>query len=272
MEVVLLAALVLGGIGLIFGISLAFAGKKFAVQIDPELSKILEALPGTNCGACGYPGCEGLAQAIIEGKAPYTSCVAGGEKVARDIAKVLGLDGEATLAKKIAFLTCQGGREITTKRFIYRGIETCRASDLTQGGEKGCPNGCLGYGDCVRICPFDAIHMGEDELPKIDPIKCTGCGVCVKECPKKVLTLLPVNTPLLLGCKTVLSGPDARQVCSKACIGCGICARVCPTGAIKMLGRLPVINYELCDVCGICVEKCPTKALILLKKEVLIIK
>ncbi|MEN2983484.1 MAG: RnfABCDGE type electron transport complex subunit B [Dictyoglomaceae bacterium] len=267
MNIVLLASLVLGGIGLVFGSTLAFAGKKFAVEIDPRLSEILKVLPGTNCGACGYPGCEGLAQAIIEGKAKSTGCVAGGEKVAKEVAKVLGLEEEITITKNIAFLNCQGGKEIAVNRFIYKGIKTCRASHLTQGGEKGCPNGCIGYGDCVMVCPFSAIYMGEDGLPKVDSTKCTGCGLCVKECPRGILTLLPINIPLLLGCKTILPGPDARQVCSRACIGCGICTRVCPKGAITMQGRLPVINYELCDGCGICVEKCPTKALILLKTK-----
>jgi len=265
MEVVLLAVLVLGGIGLIFGSSLAFAGKKFKVEVDPRLTEILKALPGSNCGACGYPGCEGLAQAILEGKVSATGCVAGGEKVAKEIAKILGLEEKISIVKNIAFLNCQGGKGITVERFIYKGIETCRAVDLVQGGPKGCTNGCLGYGDCVLVCPFSAIYMGEDRLPRIIPEKCTGCGLCVKECPRGILTLLPVNIPLLLGCKTVLPGPDARSVCSKACIGCGICARVCPKNAITMQGRLPVINYELCDGCGVCVEKCPTKALILLK-------
>ncbi|PMQ02091.1 MAG: electron transporter RnfB [Dictyoglomus sp. NZ13-RE01] len=266
MNVVVLSMIVLGGIGLIFGSSLAYAGKKFAVKVDPRVEEVLKVLPGSNCGACGYPGCEGLANAIVEGKAPVTGCVAGGEKVAKAVARIMGIKEDITVVKNVAFLTCQGGKDIAKERFIYEGIKTCKAVDLVQGGPKGCINGCLGFGDCVEACPFSAISMGEDGLPHIDVEKCTGCGLCVKACPRGVLTLLPVNIPLLLGCKTTLPGPDARQVCSKACIGCGICEKSCPKGAIKMQGRLPVIDYNLCDGCGICVEKCPTKALILLKK------
>jgi|YelNatPaOPRAMG01_1025707.scaffolds.fasta_scaffold00426_24 Na+-translocating ferredoxin:NAD+ oxidoreductase RNF subunit RnfB len=265
MGLVLTTILVLGGIGFLFGAGLAIAGERFKVEIDPRVSEILSVLPGGNCGACGYTGCEACATAIVEGRAPITACVVGGEKVAKEIARIMGVNEEISLVKQVSFLKCQGGKGIAQEKFIYKGVETCKAANLVQGGYKGCPTGCLGYGDCVRACPFDAIHMGDDGLPKIDVDKCTGCGLCVKACPRGILTLLPVNIPLLLGCKSELPGPDARKVCSHACIGCGICERVCPKGAIKMDGRFPVINYDLCDGCGICVEKCPTKALILLK-------
>lgn len=266
MSLVLIAAIVLGGIGLVFGIGLAVAGERFKVEVDPRLSQIMEVLPGSNCGACGYPGCEGCAKAILEGKAPYTACVVGGESVAKNIARVLGVNEDINIIKNVAFLKCQGGKGIVQEKFIYKGIETCKAANIVQNGPKGCPTGCLGFGDCERICPFDAIHIGDNGLPKIDIEKCTGCGLCVKTCPKGILTLLPVNIPLLLGCKSELPGPEARKVCNHACIGCGVCEKVCPKGAIKMDGRFPVIDYELCDGCGICVEKCPTKALILLKR------
>lgn len=266
MGLVFISLMVLGLIGLLFGIGLAIAGEKLKVETDPRIEKILNVLPGANCGACGYPGCEGFAKAVVEGIAPYTGCVAGGEKVAKGIAEVLGLNENITITKNVSFLTCQGGRGIAQDRYIYKGVDTCKAANMVQAGYKGCTTGCLGFGDCVKVCPFDAIYMGEDGLPKIDIEKCTGCGLCVKACPRGILTLLPINIPLLLGCRSELPGPEARKVCSKACIGCGICEKVCPKGAIKMDGRFPVIDYNLCDGCGICVEKCPTKALILLKK------
>ncbi len=266
MGLVLISTILLGTIGLLFGVGLAIAGEKFKVEVDPRITEILNVLPGANCGACGYPGCEGFAKAVVEGRAPYTSCVVGGEKVAKYVAKILGIDENVAIVKNVAFLTCQGGKGIAQEKYIYKGVDACKAANLVQGGYKGCPTGCLGFGDCVKVCPFNAIHMGEDGLPKIDMEKCTGCGLCVKTCPRGILTLLPVDIPLLLGCKSELPSPEARKVCSKACIGCGICEKVCPKGAIKMDGRFPVIDYNLCDGCGICVEKCPTKALILLKR------
>lgn len=266
MGLIITSALVLGSMGLIFGVGLAIAGRKFEVEIDPRLAEILSALPGSNCGACGYSGCESCAQAILEGKAPVTACVAGGEKTAQNVAQILDVKNIRTVVKNVAFLTCQGAKGIAQDKFIYYGLETCKIANLIQGGYKACPTGCLIFGDCVEACVFDAIHIGSDGLPKIDMEKCTGCGLCVKACPRGVLSLFSVDIPLLLGCKSALPGPDARKVCDRACIACGICEKACPTGAIKMDGRFPVIDYSLCNSCGICVEKCPTKSLILLKQ------
>lgn len=258
---VLTAILSVGGLGLIFGVGLALAAKRFAVRVDPRVEEILEALPGANCGACGYAGCLGFAQAVVEGKAPVDGCMPGGAAVARELGKIMGEEvGEGI--KKTAFVQCRGGRDKAKQKFSYQGLENCGAASLISGGPKACRYGCLGFGDCVKVCPFDAIRMGEDGIPVVDDEKCTGCGLCVQACPRRIITLLPTSQKVFVGCISKDKGGLVRKTCTVGCIGCGICAKKCPSEAITIEDNYAWFDYDKCINCGICAYVCPTKAIV----------
>lgn len=253
--------LILGGMGLVFGVALAVAAKLLAVEHDPKVDMILGVLPGANCGACGYPGCNGLAKAISEEKAPCGSCLVGGSSVAAKIAEIMGVALEAGDGPKFSRLMCAGGKGIAKDIAEYKGIDTCAAANAVSGGFKACSYGCLGIGSCVRECPFDAMYMGEDGLPKIDDSKCTGCGKCVSICPRKLLALRSAEEPVNVVCCSKAPIPKSKQDCSAVCIGCQICVKNCPTSAISMNGTVAVIDNSKCTKCGICVQKCPVKCI-----------
>jgi len=254
---VIYPALYIGGIGFVLAVILAVASRVFEVSVDERVQKVEEVLPGANCGACGYPGCSGFAQAVVNGEAPINGCIPGGEKVATQIAEILGQKVEK-VEKKVARLKCYGGSKARDVAQYY-GVQDCRAAMLVFSAGKECPYGCLGLGTCVQVCPFGAIEMGEDKLPRIDIEKCTGCGVCVRECPKGVLELVPLSKPVFVGCSSKDIGKVVRDYCEAGCVACRICEKVCPVGAIKVENNVAVINYELCISCGLCVEKCPRK-------------
>lgn len=254
----------LGGLSLVFAIILAVAFKKLAVKVSEEERKIKELLPGANCGACGFPGCEAYAKALAEKTGEYAPnlCTVGGSETAQEIGKILGIEVAET-EPKVCVLRCMGGRDEAVERFEYVGPGDCRSNHILLGGNKACPYGCLGGGHCVSVCPFKAIRMGPDHLPVIDSEKCTACGICVKECPKQVLELIPRSQLIYVACKSLDKGKAVKNVCKVGCIGCNMCVKVCPyEGAIAMDGNLPVMNYEKCTSCGICHNKCPTKSFI----------
>ncbi len=254
----------LGGLSLLFGIILAIANTRLAVQVSEEERKIRELLPGANCGACGFPGCEAYAKALAEKTGEYAPnlCTVGGSETAKEIGKILGIEVEET-EPKMCVLRCKGGKDEAVERFEYVGPGDCRSNYILLGGNKACAYGCLGGGHCVSVCPFKAIKMGSDHLPKIDPGKCTACGICVKECPRQVLELIPKSQLVYLACKSLDKGKAVKNVCKVGCIGCTMCVKVCPyEGAIAMDRNLPVMNYEKCTSCGICHNKCPTKSFI----------
>ena len=267
MTEILIPIITMGALGLFFAVGLAFAYKKFRVQVDPRLENVAEALPQANCGGCGFPGCQALAEAMVNGKASPESCPVGGKDVARRIAEILGVDvGE--VVTKIARVHCRGTLKAAGPRGNYQGIPSCLAAHLL-GGNKQCQYGCLGLGDCVRACPFEAMAMKEDGLPVVFENKCTGCGNCVEACPRNIMELHPAAQGVLVFCRSLDRGPIARKVCDNACIACGICARdfpqavvmenflarivddtkfpaerlsdlgKCPTGAIGQIERIP---------------------------------
>ncbi len=247
----------LGLIGLIFGLILATAAKIFAVETDPKIEEIKNIVPGANCGACGYAGCAKFAEAVVHGDVEPGGCIPGGEDVTNEIGRVLGIEvsGEAS---PIATVFCIGDIYKTTDRFIYDGVKDCAISERMYGGHKGCAYGCLGFGNCARVCPFDAIRMGTHGLPIIDVEKCTGCGLCVKECPRDLIQLLPPgNNGHLALCTSQDRGKAVSKVCEVGCIACKACVKACPVDAIEMEGKLAVINLEKCDDCGDCFEACP---------------
>ncbi len=258
-NLLLTAILLLGGLGFLMGILLSFAHSKLRVEINAKVAQIRDYVPGANCGACGFPGCEAFAEAVAKGEADPFGCPVSDEDVRGRIAEIMGVKPEAK-ESKVAVLRCQGGKEECQRRFLYDGEKDCRTVSLLFSGDKECVYACVGYGHCVKVCPFGAIRMTENLLPEIDEDKCTGCGICVAECPKKVLFLIPRSKLVYLACVSRDKGRQVRDVCAVGCFACGICIKVCPEKALKMENNLPEMDYTLCTDCGICVHKCPTRS------------
>ena len=256
---VLFPAIMLGGLGIIFGLMLAFAAKKFAVKIDDRVSRVREHLSGANCGACGYPGCDGYAAAVVAGKAPCDLCRPAGSGAAKEIGKIMGVEVPDSEPYK-AYPRCNGSIGNTKETFDYDGIQTCAAANLFAGGFKSCRFACLGLGDCVKACQFDAIHI-KDGIPTVDVDKCVGCGACAKACPKNVISVIPAELPVVLSCRNADLGKNVRDVCTRGCISCHKCERTCEHGAITFENNLPSFNMEKCVKCGKCADACPTKCI-----------
>lgn len=251
----------LAGLGTVFGIGIAFAAKKFAVQIDPRVEKVKDYLAHAHCGACGYAGCEQYAEAVVKNPdvAPNL-CTPSGSKNQEMVALITGKKAEIR-EPQFARIMCQGSGSKSRKKFIYEGVIDCRAAVLAGGGDKACAYGCLGYGTCTRVCPFDALHMGDDGLPIVDIKKCTGCRKCEQACPKKVIEVLPGSKMVLVSCHSRDKGGDTKKNCDPGCIACGICVKVCPFDAPSVQNNFSRIDINKCKVCGLCVTKCPTKAI-----------
>lgn len=255
------AALIVGLIGIFVGLFLGVAGIKFKVVVDEKEEAVLACLPGNNCGGCGYAGCSGLAAAIAKGEAPVNACPVGGESVGEKIAAIMGVAAEKT-EKKVAYVHCKGDCEKANKDYDYYGIEDCRMlSFVPNGGPKSCNSGCLGFGTCAKICPFDAIHV-ENGIAVVDKEKCKACGKCVEVCPKHLISLVPYTAKEIVACSSTDKGPVTMKACQVGCIGCGICVKNCPKEAIKVENFHAIIDQEKCVGCGICEQKCPKKAIV----------
>ncbi len=251
----------LGGLGLLFAIGLGYASKKFAVEVDPKITDIRDALPGANCGACGFPGCDGFSNAVAEGTAPVDGCPVGGQEVANIIGQIMGVE-VTDMARMVAKVICNGDNEKCKTKFEYHGIEDCiAASMIGGGGDKTCDYSCLGFGTCVKACQFDAIEITENRIAKINPDKCTACGKCIEVCPKHVIDMVPYGQDVVIACNNKETGKLVRAKCDVGCIGCKICVKACPFEAINFADNLAFIDYEKCTQCYICVEKCPTGAI-----------
>lgn len=257
---ILLAAGLIGAMGLIFGVLLAVVSRIFAVKEDPRKALVREALPGANCGGCGFAGCDAYAQAVAEGKADVSLCGVAGPKGAAKIAEIMGQNA-VPKDRKVAFVRCNGSLDKCKIRFEYEGIKTCRAANVAGTGDKACQYACLGYGDCVASCKFDAIKVLDGRLVVIDPDKCTACGACINTCPRSVIQMVPEKHAVVRTCSAMEKGKVVRDNCTAGCIGCGKCARTCKFGAITMVNDLPVIDYEKCVGCMQCADGCPTGAL-----------
>jgi electron transport complex protein RnfB len=258
---VYLTLIVLAGLGIVFGVALALIASRFVVKVDPKVEQVRETLPGANCGACGFAGCMGYAEAVVGNPDVAVSlCAPGKSSVAEKIAMITGKKAEK-VDPKIARVFCQGGASLTQRKFIYTGVQDCTAAVLAAGGDKSCEYGCLGYATCMRACPFDAITMSADNLPFINPEKCTACGKCVAACPKQVIELGLASKAVVISCHSRDKGVDVKKKCQVGCIACGICVRTCPVDAIKIDNNLARIDHNKCIVCGLCVKKCPTSAI-----------
>ncbi len=267
MTELLIPILTMTALGFLFSTGLVLAYKRLRVEEDPKIEKVSEALPQANCGACGFSGCRAFAEAVVKGDAEANGCPVGGSETAQNVATILGVKAGEVIPK-VARVHCRGTHQAAKDRGLYLGIATCFASHLV-GGNKQCSFGCMGHGDCVRACQFDAMHMGEEGLPIIDEDKCTACGKCVDACPRNILELHPLSQNILVFCRSKDRGPTARKVCKNACIACGICVRACPE-AIVLEDNLAVItDYKKIDPAKIPeIEKCPTDSIGRLREEV----
>lgn len=257
---IIMAAVIVGGVGLIIGLFLGFSGEKFKVEADERETAVRAELPGNNCGGCGYPGCDGLAAAIVKGEAPVNGCPVGGAAVAEKIGAIMGAEVTETV-RMTAFVKCNGDCDKSTKAYDYNGVQDCSVVSFMQnGGDKTCTYGCLGYGTCKKACPFGAIDI-VNGIAKVDEEKCKACGKCVVACPRQLIELVPYDSDIRVSCSSRDKGIDVKKACTAGCIGCSICQRDCPLDAIKVENFLAHIDYDVCVGCGLCERKCPGKCI-----------
>ena len=266
MNLILIAVISLGAIGLVSAVILYVASKKFAVYEDPRIAKVAEVLPQANCGGCGYPGCSGFAAACVKaGSLEGKLCPVGGQPTMEKVAAILGLEAAAS-EPKVAVVRCNGTCEHRPRITKYDGVQSCAIANATYGGETGCSFGCLGCGDCEDACNFDAIHINpETGIPEVDESKCTACGACSKACPRNIIEIRPKgknNRRVVVSCVNKDKGAVARKACTSACIGCGKCVKVCPFEAITLENNLAYIDPTKCKSCRKCEMECPQGAII----------
>jgi Na+-translocating ferredoxin:NAD+ oxidoreductase RNF subunit RnfB len=255
MEPVLTAIITVGAIGLLAGIILGVTAKIFYVHVDPRIGQVADILPGANCGGCGYAGCTDLAAAIVQGNAPANGCKAASDELAQEIASMLGISVDKQ-ERQVAQIFCQGNATAAGRKFVYMGIQDCRAAQEVSGGDKSCRYGCLGLGTCVRACFFGALQMGPNGLPVVDTELCTGCGSCAQICPRHIPRLIPVSQKAATFCSSHDVGRAVKEVCTVGCLGDGLCKKVCPENAVTIDKFLSVVDPVKCTGCGLCFEKC----------------
>ncbi len=257
---VMVATAIVAGVGLFIGLFLGFAAKTFEVKQDEREILVRELLPGANCGGCGYPGCDGLAAAITKGEAPANACPVANKQAHKQIAEVMGTSVEDT-EKKVAFVKCVGTCDKTEVKYEYYGVQDCNKAAVIPGkGNKKCSYGCMGFGSCVRVCAFDAIHI-VNGIAVVDKEKCTGCSTCTAQCPNKLIEMVPAAARTLVGCSSLDKGKDVKAACSAGCIGCKLCVKACEFDAIHVDNNLAQIDYSKCTNCGKCASVCPVKVI-----------
>ncbi len=261
------AILFLAGLSVVLAVILAIAHSRLKVFEDPRIENVEEMLPGANCGACGLPGCRAFAEKVVKGEVMPSECPVGGPETANFVANYLGIEAGSAI-RKVARLRCAGGKDVAKQAALYSGYESCRAAAAVTGGPKACVYGCLGLGDCVDVCDFNALFMGPTSIPIVDSDNCTACGDCVEICPKDLYELTPINQHLFVQCKSVLEGDEMLEDCKVACTGCARCAADAPEGLITMKNNLPEINRELIDKeTAIATYRCPTGAIVWIEKQ-----
>ena len=261
MNGIILAALIVGGTGLILGLFLGLADKKFKVETDEKVEMIRAELPGNNCGGCGYAGCDAVAKAIAAGEAEVSACPVGGADTAARIAAIMGKEAKEE-ERMVAFVKCAGTCEKTHSNYDYYGVRDCEMmSFVPSGGPKSCNYGCLGYGSCVKACQFDAIHV-IDGIAVVDKEKCKACGKCVSRCPKHLIELVPYRAEQHVQCASRDKGKTLMQACKVGCIGCKKCEKECPQQAVTVTDNVAHIDYAKCTNCGTCASVCPRKIIV----------
>ena len=261
MNVILFSVLLLGGMGVLFGLILAVASQVFKVECDERLEPLTEALPGANCGGCGYAGCGAYAAAVIDGTAPIGACPVGGADCAAKMAAIMGVEAGDTV-RKVAQVRCTGGGH-EKLRYNYVGIHDCEAAVRLPGGTPLlCSFGCLGMGTCVKHCQFGALSI-VDGVAKVDKEACVGCGACVSACPKHVISMVNYDSHIEIPCNSKAPGKEVTKSCSNGCIGCNLCAKFCEPKAITVTDFLASVDPTKCTGCGTCVTKCPRKLIVL---------
>ena len=256
---ILIAFLIVAGVSLVLGVLLALVSHFFHVPEDPTKAQIRACLPGVNCGACGYTGCDDYAAALAAGGVKPNLCIPGAQDTADAIGAILGVEAEA-FEDVVAFVACNGHCGATRDKASYQGVPSCQAAAMVYGGPGSCSYGCMGLGDCAAVCPADAICT-IDGIAHVDTSRCLGCGLCAKTCPKGVIRMVPQHTEIAVQCNNKDKGADARKACQNACIGCKKCEKACQSGAITVTDNLASIDYAKCTNCGACAEGCPTGCL-----------
>ena len=260
MNIIIISLIILGGVGLVAAVVLAIASRIFFVKTDPRIQEIEDILPGANCAGCGFPSCHTYAENIVEAGAKPNRCVLCAAEGVEKISSILGIEA-TTSEKKVAAIHCYGGKT-AAKSFEYGGIPSCRAASLYGGGDTLCGYSCLGFGDCVGVCPFGALSRSGREAPQVDKERCTGCGNCVKACPKEVISLIPRKGRVFVGCNSYDKGKAIRKICEVGCIKCNRCIKNCPEDALSMKDERVCVDYEKCTGCGKCIEECPRNIII----------
>ena len=264
MKDILIAVAVLGGLGLVFGLVLGLASKVFYVREDPRLGQLCDALPGANCGGCGYPGCSGYAQAVLAGETALGKCASGGNAALEAMAAIMGVEA-VKVERQVAMVRCSGNRFTDAhgqprgakSKGYYEGLNDCLAATKVAGhGYIACKFGCLGLGSCARVCPNEAISV-IDGVAVVDEDKCTGCMSCAAACPRNLIVPVQPKRNVVIACASLAKGAVTTRSCTVGCIGCGKCKKTCPKDAITIENHLAVIDYAKCDNCGLCATVCP---------------
>ena len=257
---ILYPLLSIGGMGLLFGLGLGYAGRIFYVKEDPRIGEVRDALPGANCGGCGFAGCDAFAFAVASGNAPVNGCPVGGGAVVKAMAEIMGQQAEAVIRRE-AYVKCAGNCDKAAYQYEYFGLDDCSAvNQLAGNGPKTCTFGCLGNGSCLKACAFDAINI-VNGIAEIDTDKCTACGRCVATCPRRLIEILPVEKYVRVGCNSRDSGKTVKGYCAVGCISCKLCEKACGYDAVHVNTFLAEVDYDKCVLCGACVKKCPTDAI-----------
>ena len=245
-------------ISIIIGVVLSIAEKVFHIDVDEKEIAVREELPGSNCGGCGYAGCDALAKAIAQGEAPVSACPVGGMPVAEKIAAIMGQE-VGDVERKVAYVKCDGTSEKRESDYNYFGIDTCvYAAKMPGSSPYSCKYGCLGFGSCVKVCDRDAIRI-INKKAVVDESLCIACGKCLKVCPHNLIELIPAKSKYRVQCSSCSRSKDVKNACTAGCIGCGMCARNCPNDAIIFENNIAKIDQSKCTACGLCAEKCPVK-------------